>query len=224
MDPTGLQAITFDCYDTLIDREAGIAAYVTPILAASKRAGAVDAAGWLQCWRSLEAAMTAAPWRPYREILQASYEATMSALEVEIFHDGGPGLVASVANWEAFPEVAGALRRLGRHRWLGLVADTDRDLLGPSVGRLQAPFSSLLTAEDAGAYKPDSRPLELALERLSLPAAQVLHVSAHPGELAMAQALGMPTARLRREPGPHGGANDATLVVEDLNQLADALG
>ena len=35
LDPTKIRAITFDCYGTLIDWEAGVRAYVAPILSAA---------------------------------------------------------------------------------------------------------------------------------------------------------------------------------------------
>ena len=37
IDPSTIAAITFDCYGTLIDWEAGVRDYVTPILAMSSQ-------------------------------------------------------------------------------------------------------------------------------------------------------------------------------------------
>ena len=94
-----------------------------------------------------------------------------------------------------------------------------------TVGHLSAPFTSLVTAEDARAYKPSPAPFELALERLGLPAAQILHAAfGWRYDLAPARAAGMRTAFVNRSGGapPEGEAPD--LEVASLTALADALG
>ena len=73
-----------------------------------------------------------------------------------------PGLARSIAEWKPFADTRRALRRLARRYRLAIVSNIDSDLLADTVGRLQAPFSCLVTAEDARAYKPDPKPLELA--------------------------------------------------------------
>ena len=64
--------------------------------------------------------------------------------------------------WQPFADTRRALRRLAGAIGSAIVSNIDSDLLADSVGQLQAPFSCLVTAEDARAYKPDPKPLELA--------------------------------------------------------------
>jgi 2-haloacid dehalogenase len=222
-DPTGLRAISFDCYGSLIDAEAGVRAFVEPVLrrvtsdAARPR---VSFEAWLVRWKRIHAAMLR-PWRPYRELLQRSFDAAMQHFGLEAFVDDGPGLARSVASWPAFPDTTRALRRLAKRHRLAILANTDSDLLAGSVGQLLAPFSSLLTAEDARAYKPDPAPFQLLIARLGFAAGEILHVAASETEdLAPARALGLRTAKIAAD----AAASDAAdLSVASVAALADLL-
>ena len=222
LDLSTIEAVTFDCYGTLIDWEAGLRAYVTPILARSSRPE-VTAAAWVERWERIQFQMLV-PYRSYREILARSYDATMQDFGIEAFVDAGPGLARSVAEWEPFADTTRALRRLGKRRRLAIVSNIDRDLLADTVGRLQAPFSALVTAEDARAYKPDPRPFQLAIERLALPPERILHAAfGWKYDLAPAHALGMRTCFINR--GNVSGVEEPRdLEVPTLEALADLLG
>jgi 2-haloalkanoic acid dehalogenase type II len=219
LDPATIQAITFDCYGTLVDWEAGVRAYVAPILAAHPD---VTPEAWVARWEHIQFQMLR-PYRPYREILQRSYDATMQYFGLEAFVDAGAGLARSIAEWQPFPDTRKALRRLARRHRLAIVSNIDRDLLADTVGLLQAPFSCLVTAEDARAYKPDPKPFELAIERLAVPPDAILHAAfGWKYDLAPARALGMRTCFLNR-----GGVTTDELrdfEAPSLEALADALG
>jgi 2-haloacid dehalogenase len=196
-DWSTIAAITFDCYGTLIDWEAGLREYVRPILEQTKQAE-VSPEAWVERWERIQFQMLT-PYRSYREILARSYDATMQHFGIEAFVDAGAGLARSVASWQPFPDSTAALRRLAKRRRLCIVSNIDRDLLADSVGRLQAPFSCLVTAEDARAYKPNPRPLELAIERLGLLPSQILHAAfGWKYDLGPARALGMRTCFVNR--------------------------
>jgi 2-haloacid dehalogenase len=189
-----IAAITFDCYGTLIDWDAGIKNYVAPLLARTQ----VSPDEWLTRWEAIQFEMLV-PYRPYREILARSYDATMQHFGLEAFVDAGPGLARSIAEWQPFADSTRALRRLAKKARLGIVSNIDRDLLADTVGHLQAPFSLLVTAEDVRAYKPDPRPLAHALEKLGVPASSVLHAAfGWKYDLAPARQLGMKTCFVNR--------------------------
>jgi 2-haloalkanoic acid dehalogenase type II len=217
----GIEAITFDCYGTLVDWEAGVRDYVRPILASGSHRD-VTAEAWVARWERIQFQMLR-PYRPYREILQRSYDATMQYFGLEAFVDAGAGLARSIADWQPFPDTRKALRRLARRYQLAIVSNIDRDLLADTVGRIQAPFSCLVTAEDAGAYKPDPKPLQLAIERLGVSPGAILHTAfGWKYDLEPARALGMRTCFLNR-----GGVTidePRDLEVASLDALADVLG
>ena len=226
--PDSIRAITCDCDGTLIDCETGIREYVSPLLARVTPAGAdrpiVTPDAWVARWERIQFQMLT-PYRPYHEILARSFGATMHHFGLEAFVDDAPGFVRSVAEWRPFPDTTPALRRLARRFQLAIISNIDRDLLAATVGHLSAPFASLVTAEDARAYKPSPAPFQLALERLALPAAAILHAAfGWRYDLAPARAVGMRTAYVNRSGGaaPDGEAPD--LEVPSLAALADALG
>ena len=221
IDPSTIAAITFDCYGTLIDWEAGVRDYVTPILLRSSQPDVTPEA-WVKRWEHIQFQMLK-PYRPYREILQRSYDATMQYFGLEAFVDAGAGLARSIAEWQPFADTRRALRRLAKRYRLAIVSNIDNDLLADSVGQLQAPFSCLVTAEDARAYKPDPRPLELAIARLAVEPGAILHAAfGWKYDLAPARALGMRTCFVNR-----GGVHvdePRDVEVPSLDALAELLG
>jgi 2-haloacid dehalogenase len=232
MDPTTLKAITFDCYGTLIDWEGGIRAFVAPILARvmpsrgeqGEARPSVTPEEWVERWERIQFQMLR-PYRPYREILQRSYDATMQYFGLESFVDDGPGLARALADWVPFPDTTRALRRLGKRYRLAIISNIDRDLLAATLGHLQAPFASLVTAEDAGAYKPDLAPFKLALSRLGVAPGEILHAGfGWRYDLAPAQALGMRTAFVNRSGGSAPEGTPPDLTVPSIEALADTLG
>jgi 2-haloacid dehalogenase len=220
LEPATIEAITFDCYGTLIDWEAGLRDYVAPILAQSSQRE-VTAHKWVERWERIQFDMLT-PYRPYVEILARSYDATMQHFGIEAFVDAGAGLARSVSDWPPFADSKAALRRLAKRRRLAIVSNIDRALLADSVGRLQAPFSALITAEDAHAYKPDPRPLQLAIERLGIAPDRILHAAfGWKYDLAPARALGMRTCFVNRGGVPVAAPCD--VEVPSLAALADLL-
>ncbi len=228
-----VRAVSFDCYGTLIDRDRGIRGYVAPLLSRKMPSRADQAQAearpvvtpdeWLAVWLKEERATIASmrPARSYGEVLALSFAATMRRVQLEAFVDEGFGLIRAVAEWTPFAD-ARALRKIGRGRQLAIVANADREMLGATLAHLQAPFSSVVTVEDAGAFKPDPAPLAVAVERLAIPPGEILHVAASwSQDLVPARALGMRTALLRRAPPEPGEEPDLTLP--SLEALADAL-
>ena len=221
IDPSTIAAVTFDCYGTLIDWEAGVRDYVAPILGRSSQRD-VTPEKWVERWERIQFQMLK-PYRPYREILQRSYDATMQYFGMEAFVDAGAGLARSIAEWQPFADTRRALRRLAKRYRLAIVSNIDTELLADSVGQLQAPFSCLVTAEDARAYKPDPRPLELAIARLAVEPGAILHAAfGWKYDLAPARALGMRTCFVNR-----GGVHvdePRDVEVPSLDALAELLG
>lgn len=220
----GIRAVTFDCYGTLIDWEAGIAAYVAPLLVRASRIGiVVTPAEWIARWEEIQFAMLA-PYRPYAEILIESFQQTMRAFTLESFADGGPGLARSLAEWPPFADTRPALRRIARRRRLAIASNIDRALLAETLGQLLLPFAVLATAEEARAYKPDPAPIALALARLGLRPDEVLHAAfGWKYDLAPARALGMRTCWVNRAGIARPPGASADLEVPSLAALADLL-
>jgi len=123
----------------------------------------------------------------------------------------------SVGDWPAFPDSAAALARLkGRFR-LGVLTNCDDDLFAASARRLGIEFDWVVTAQQAGGYKPRRENFELLLERVGLPHERVLHVAQslfH--DHVPASALGLATAWIdRRHDRPGFGATPPAEATPD---------
>jgi 2-haloacid dehalogenase len=110
LDYGRFEALTFDCYGTLIDWEAGILAGIRAVL--EPRAMHPTDDDLLERYAAAEADLESGPYRRYREILglglarvAAGYGLEPTAAEVEAFGD-------SVRAWPAFPDSPAALARL----------------------------------------------------------------------------------------------------------------
>ena len=220
--------LTFDCYGTLVDWEAGIlAALRRPLGAHGIDAERASDAGVLEAFGRHEAELEAGTYKPYRDVLGGVLTAMLhhfgeaaSAEEVATF--GG-----SVADWPAFPDSAAALARLHERFRLGVITNCDDDLFAASERRLGLSFDWVVTAQQAKRYKPNPRGFELMFERVGLPPRRILHVAQslfH--DHVTAKRLGLSTVWVdRRGDRPGAGATppaNATpdLIVPDMATLA----
>jgi 2-haloacid dehalogenase len=216
LDLTSYKALSFDCYGTLIDWEAGILAGLRAILGPlGIEAGDDDL---LERYARAEAATEAGGYLRYREVLARSADAVCRELGVA----PGPAELAtfggSVTEWPAFDDSAEALARLRARFSLAVITNCDDDLFAASNRRLGVTFDHVITAEQVGAYKPSSRNFEVAFERIGVPQGRILHVAQslfH--DHVPAKRLGMTTAWIDRRHGRAGtGATPPAEAVPDL--------
>lgn len=140
---------TFDCYGTLIDWEAGIAAGLGGLWPDA------DPARLLADYHAVEPRIEAGRALPYREVTRRSAAAVAAIEGLELPTDREDVLAESLPEWSPFPEVPDALDELRGRGWkLAILSNTDPDLLDASVTSLGVPFDLLVTAADAGSYKP----------------------------------------------------------------------
>ena len=216
LDFDDFDVLTFDCYGTLIDWEAGLlAAFGAPLAAHGVRESNDDV---LAAFARHEAQVEAGPYRTYRAVLgevlgQMLGHFGQAADPAELDAFGG-----SVVDWPAFPDSATALARLHERFKLGVITNCDDDLFAESERRLGVTFDTVITAQQARRYKPNPRGFELAFERIGLPPARILHVAQslfH--DHVPARRLGLKTVWVdRRGNRPGSGANPPAAATPDL--------
>src|SRR3954452_15881617 len=206
IDFRAFDALTFDCYGTLIDWEAGILAALRPALPAGDGPSGDELLGE---FANAEAALEAGVYRPYREIAGEAMAAVVRAhrgqpTDADVAQFGG-----SVADWPAFPDSHDALVRLEERFRLGVLTNCDDDLFSASNERLGVAFDWVVTAQQVGAYKPDERNFRALLDRLGgddVPPERILHVAQslfH--DHAPAQRLGLRSVWINRRHDRAGG-------------------
>jgi 2-haloacid dehalogenase len=218
--------LTFDCYGTLIDWEAGILAGLHAVLDA--RGMTADDEDLLERYARHEAAIEAGPYLRYREVLARSLAGVCAELGVEPRAEERATFGGSVAEWPAFPDSAEALARLHERFKLAVITNCDDDLFAASSRRLGTAFDFVITAQQVGGYKPGHRNFEVALERIDRPRDRILHVAQslfH--DHVPARALGLSSVWIdRRHDRPGSGATlpaaaAPVLAVPDMATFAD---
>ncbi len=175
LDYASFEALTFDCYGTLIDWEAGLTAAFDAAFRA--HAVATDPEQLLERYAEHEAALEAGPYRRYRDVLAGGLRAVAAEFGVEPTDAEAAAFGGSVVDWPAFPDSAAALARLKERFRLGVITNCDDDLFAASARRLGVEFDWVVTAEQVGSYKPSERNFSVAFERLGLPRDRILHVA-----------------------------------------------
>ncbi|WP_290060822.1 haloacid dehalogenase type II [Amycolatopsis solani] len=234
LDLTNFTALSFDCYGTLIDWEAGIAAVLSP-WGAERGLGLSDEE-LLVAYAAHEAAVEReAPATRYPDVLAEAFRRTGAGLGADVSDDWAARLGRSVPDWPAFPDSAAALARLAERYRLIILSNVHRDGFAGSNERLRGTFAAIITAEDVGAYKPAGnhfRALDETLPSLGVERGELLHVAQslfH--DHVPAKREGLPSVWInRRHDRPGWGATPAPdsawsydLEVPSMAAFADAV-
>ncbi len=226
LDFRRFDALTFDCYGTLIDWESGLLAALRAAL--GPRGAAADGDDLLARFARHEAALESGPYLRYREVLGRSLHGICAELDVEPTEAAVATFGGSVADWPAFPDSVDALRRLATRFRLGVITNCDDDLFAASNARLGVTFDWVVTAQQVGSYKPDPRNFAFALDRIDVPRERILHVAQslyH--DHVTAYTFGLATAWIdRRHDKPGFGATppaeaDPDVTAPDMAAFAD---
>jgi 2-haloacid dehalogenase len=216
-----IRAITFDCYGTLVDWEAGIQAWAKALLA--RKGSDVTPEEFNRRWEEHQFALLT-PYRGYRDLTARAAERVLRDLKIPVDPEDGPSLADQIPSWRPFPDTREALSRLGQKHKLGIISNMDNVVLFETIARLGAPIHFRISAEDAKAYKPDPAPFKLALSRIGLPPEQVLHAAfGIKYDLGPAAALGMKTCFINRGAVKLPEGVNVDLEVPNLAALADRL-
>lgn len=220
------QLITFDCYGTLIDWEAGIFSALRSILAA--HGTTISDFTLLELYSELEAQAEQGEFRTYREVLQNVVRGFGNRLGFTPTEAEVRSLPESLANWPPFADTVSSLRKLKARYQLAIVSNVDDDLFAHTAPRLGVSFDFIITAQQACAYKPSLKVFELAEKRIGVKREHWLHVGQsiyH--DVLPAKSLGIATVWVNRA-SPRAGAGAAKAAsgqpgveVPDLRTLAN---
>jgi len=223
-------ALTFDCYGTLIDWEQGILTELRPW---ASKAGISDDA-ILETFGAEESRCEAAtPDKPYPGILADVYRALGQRWGLPVSEVAPIAFGGSVGRWPAFPDSPDALAALQQRYKLVILSNVDQASFRRSNAKLGVDFDLILTAQDIGSYKPNPRNFAYALTALAeigIARERVLHVAQslfH--DIVPAKAAGLKTVWINRRRGKAGGgatppaSGDASpdLEVGSLAELAE---
>jgi 2-haloacid dehalogenase len=220
------EILTFDCYGTLINWEAGILPALHRILSAhSKHIGDADL---LKLYGDFELCAEQPPFQPYRQVLGSVVRQFGTELGFTPTAEEVRSLADSLPAWKPWPDTVTALRQLKTRFRLAILSNVDDDLFAGTRPQLEVAFDEVVTAQQARAYKPSIDLFNLALRRIQTPAHRVLHIGQsiyH--DVVPAQALGLATVWVNRPSARPGiGAVKSAeakpdMIVASLKELAD---
>ena len=153
MNLADYEALSFDCYGTLIDWEAGISSVLAP-WASEAGLDLTDEDLLVAYANNEEPVERENPTALYPAILAESFRRIGASLGAKVSDEWADRLGASVPSWPAFPDSADALSSLAGDYKLIIVSNVHREGFAGSNPRLGVTFDKIITAEDVGAYKP----------------------------------------------------------------------
>lgn len=213
MNLTDFEALSFDCYGTLIDWETGLKAGLRRL------SGEVPVERLLETYGECEARLEReSPSLPYPEVIRRSVLATATEHGIRVPEEMATAIGHSVPAWPAFPDSAEALGRLKQRFTLIILSNVDRASFAASNARLGVAFDAVLTAEDIGSYKPDPRNFDALLARaqeMGTQRGKLLHVAQslfH--DHVPAAGAGLPRVWINRRSGQPGAG--ATPIPPDV--------
>jgi 2-haloacid dehalogenase len=204
IQPERFSWLSFDVYGTLIDWETGIVNALQPILQRHGLEWTGDQI--LDAFAANESIAQQPPYSTYREVLIEVLERVGGEHGFQPAPADLEAFASSVPAWPAFPDSADSLRILKQHFRLAVITNCDDDLFAESNRKLGVEFDVIVTAEQAGVYKPDLKPFRMTIERIGGDQANLLHVAQsmfHDHEPATK--LGLTSVWINRRHGKSGG-------------------
>ena len=208
---------TFDCYGTLVDWRAGIRGELARLF------GDDSADGLLSRYYELEPDVQRDGALAYRNVLARTLARVATEFDLVVPAGEEDALAWSLAGWPVFPEVRESLAETRVRGWrLGILSNTDRDLMESSVAALHVPFDLTVVASEIGSYKPARRHWDVFADQTGVPPDRHVHVAQslfH--DIGATNALGLRSIWINRL-GERAGLTP-TRELPDLTRLADTL-
>ncbi len=221
-----IKILVFDQYGTIVDMQKGLTEAVTPFL--SKKGWSGEPHSFVTWWRrthfenSMIDALCDRGHTPYRQIGHRAVSYVMDRCRISYTQDEVRWLVSQIETLKPFPDVVAALERLrGAGLKLAILSNGDRDMLkaaGPHIGFR---FDHVISAEDAGYFKPHWKTYATAEEKISEARSSCLFVANHAFDCIGAKSFGMRAAFIDRRKRPFGETPyQPDLIVADFAELA----
>lgn len=215
------EVITFDCYGTLVDWEAGISGAFRKL---GERIGVeTPTSEVLRLYAHIEPQVQAAGYRSYREVVDTTAHRVAETMGFELPADRREFLSRSLGGWPPFGDTNPALEALVAAGFgLGILSNVDDDLLAQTLRHLTPRFDPLVTAQQVGSYKPAHGHFLRAREAVA--GRSWLHVAqSRYHDVAPALELGIPVVWINRKAEPAAAALRPLAEYSDLAAFSRSL-
>jgi 2-haloacid dehalogenase len=208
---------TFDCYGTLVDWNTGIRRELERLF------GVERADELLVRYHEIEPEIqVASPGASYREVLTLALERLASETGLGLPEGETSALARSLPSWPVFEDVRSGLGEARERGWrLGILSNTDRDLIDASMVEIGIAFHPVIVAGEIGSYKPAKRHWEVFREQTGDDGRHVHVAQSLFHDVVPASELGIPTIWINRQDEPEDSR--PTVTLPGVATLADAL-
>jgi 2-haloacid dehalogenase len=214
------KAITFDCYGTLIDWESAIQQFFAKSLD-SKGYSDVDPLTLQAEWEEIQFLYIQEQYRPYRQVLRETLRMAFDNYDIPTNDEECDRFANSMGYWEPFPDTREAILELQKLVKLALITNTDDSIIAQTEQTIGVKFDEIITAEQAGAYKPSHKGFLLARERLGLDVSEIWHAGfGFKYDIVPATELGYTTVWVNRQGEVRPVDVKETFLVGDMRTLA----
>lgn len=223
-----VHTLMFDLYGTVVDMQGGLTEAVTRFLSRKHWDGAPDTL--VTWWRrahfenSMIDALLHREHTPYREISRRALSDSLERAGIDHTADEVRHLVDEIQKLKPFPDAIAALKKLKTRYQLAILSNGDRDMLDAAKPHLGVEFDRMISAAEAGSFKPHVATYRMAAEMIGSPPDGILFVASHAFDCVGAKAYGMRTCFVDRRKTPFGNwPYRPDLVVGDLAELASRI-
>jgi 2-haloacid dehalogenase len=206
--------VIFDLYGTLVDWVSSVSGFIEKFIS---RSGVEE---FFKC--DLEV-VSSINYRPYKEILRECLSRIALKHGVVLSSDLIEAFILQFAKSPLYPDVVYGVKQLRNRGFsVGILSNTDKDLLKITLCGVEDIFDFTITAEDVRAYKPRREAFTRAYSILGITPLEVIHASAYPQyDLQPASELGARTVLLDRGYGYKWYVSVSSLIdlVDVLEEL-----
>ena len=163
---------TFDCYGTLVDWRAGIGGELSRLFGEERADALLDAYHEIEPDVQRDGALS------YREVMARTLARVADREGSQIPVGERDSLALSLPRWPVFADARASLTQARELGWrLGILSNTDRDLIDASIEALGVPIDLAIVASEIGSYKPAHRHWEAFAEKTGAQADRQVHVA-----------------------------------------------
>lgn len=196
--------VVFDLYGSLIDWEGGMTAFLYALALRSGDDAPPRGQLLFNEWSRFHGDLRQEPFRPHKDVLSQSLRSWCQRLGYEWNDSYGGAAKTAVRSFQPFPEALPVLRRaMDNGQRLGLLVDSDHDIMNHTLNQLPIEFEEVVVSEDCQAYKPSAQNFARTLQQTGVRSDAHLYIATDlHSDIIPAHAAGMRTAWINRKNAP----------------------
>ena len=224
-----LTTLAFDVFGTILDLSGSLIRPINRFLA--ERGASIDDASFWDQWRARQRieqyqdTLLMLGHSAYLETCRRALLYSFRHNDIEVTSDEVDDLMKAWQELSPFGDAVQGLKRLDGHYRLVVLSNGEPWFLEHLVkNRIEARFDAIISAEEAGAFKPHPSVYRTAARILRSEPQEIMMVAAHSFDIMGARACGFRGALVNRSQLPFEETRyQPDITVDDFNQLASRL-